>query len=264
MRTWFFVVAISLAAFTPWSSTSARESSAAERTEERLGPPPAPIVAYHPGQKAPEAQACETGHPPFPVRPAERYDRDDRRPPILGRPADRYDRDDRRPPFPGRPSAGDHCDDRRPPHQDQVIIRDGNRKHTDPAVLLAGLLITGCILANASRPAAPPPAPDPITYAKQRGTYYSCRAESLANFKANFIGVYTNDFASAPAVRPAYIPKECVSDGQTVFIVYCQRYRSYGFWDPNCPERWIPYSVWTDASMVDQLMLRNYYLYPTR
>jgi len=168
------------------------------------------------------------------------------------------------PPRPDHHDGPDHVI--LPPHPEHhdVVIRDVHhprgRFHSDPAVV-ASVIISALIIAEANRPACPPP--DPITYARQRGTYYSCRDEALANFKARFVGIYTNDFACEPKVRPAYIPKEITFGEQTVYIVYCPQYHSYGFWDPANADNWIRYSVWEDDTMVDQLMLRNYYLYPT-
>lgn len=242
---------------------------AADKTRQQATPEPSrPTGSSHPS--ASDSNRWGSERHPAPVadrpdstparRPDSRPDRD-YRPDRDSSPARDYHPDrDRRP-------DGHDNDYRRPParHDEVIIIRDNHRYRprfrTDPVVVLAGLVIAGCIIANADRPASPPL--DPIAYARRNGTYFSCREECLANFKANFFGRYTNDFACAPSVRPAYIPKETYFDGRTVYVVYCPQYHAYGFWDPANPESWITYSVWDDDTMVDQLMLRSYYLYPT-
>ncbi len=148
---------------------------------------------------------------------------------------------------------------------EEVVVREApryHRFHTDPVALLAGVLIAGAVIASAERPACPPPCPEDI--ARRHDTYFSCREEALANFKAKYVSIYTNAFACEPASRPCYIPKETDCDGHIVYIVYCQEYKSYGFWDPANPNSWITYCVWNDDTMVDRLLLDHYYLYPTR
>ncbi len=131
--------------------------------------------------------------------------------------------------------------------------------HSNITVVLESLTVSD---VDVCAPPLPCPSPDPITCAEQQGTYFSCREEALASFKAHFLNVYINNFPTEPKVRPYYIPRSTDYNNRTVYIAYCPAYHNYGFWDTENQDTWIPYSVWDDDTMVDQLMLRNLYLYP--
>jgi len=157
-----------------------------------------------------------------------------------------------------------------PEHIEKVVVVHEDHRprwhfHTDPTLIIGSIILAGAIIASQDHSVSPPPAApmDPVSVAKRQGTYFSNRDECFANFKAKFLGVYTNTFATEPKDRPGYLPNKTVCDGKTVYIVYCLQYHDYGFWDPSNQNNWINYSVWDDDTMVDQLMLRNYYLYPT-
>ena len=140
-------------------------------------------------------------------------------------------------------------------HHDEVVVEDHSCFHTDLVIVLESV--------HVEHPAVACHPLDPIAIAQRQGTYFSCREECLANFKAKFVGVFTNHFDSEPSAHPCYIPRQTVYNGHQLYVVYCPLYQSYGCWDPANANNWIPYNVWEDETMVDQLMLQQYYLYPT-
>lgn len=110
------------------------------------------------------------------------------------------------------------------------------------------LVIVTTIINEANRTLSP------VEVAKKNGTYYQCRDEAVANFKAKYFEVYVNDFTTEPMERPFWIPRETICDGAQVFIVYRSTTQNYGFWDPQAPGQWIPYSIWNDDAVLDCLM----------
>lgn len=97
--------------------------------------------------------------------------------------------------------------------------------------------------------------------AQQNGTYFSCREEAYANFRAKYNTSFVNSFSCEPSSRPIWIPSSLILDGTLVYIVYSKQYRSYGAWDNN--GGWLSYQFsWTDTATVDALMASYNYVYP--
>jgi len=95
----------------------------------------------------------------------------------------------------------------------------------------------------------------------QSGTKFTTKDAAMSDFKSKYADKYPNKFSSEPANRPDYIPRTYSSGGNTYNVVYNSGFGGYGYY--NSLGAWIAYDIMTDAIMMNSLMHRHSYYYPT-
>jgi hypothetical protein len=95
----------------------------------------------------------------------------------------------------------------------------------------------------------------------QSGTAYKTKDAAMSDFKTKYADKYPTKFSSEPSVRPDYIPRTYSNGGSTYNIVYNSGFGGYGYY--NALGAWIAYDIMTDAIMMNSLMHRHSYYYPS-
>lgn len=95
----------------------------------------------------------------------------------------------------------------------------------------------------------------------QSGTAYKTKDAAMSDFKTKYADKYPTKFNSEPSVRPDYIPRTYSNGGSTYNIVYNSGFGGYGYY--NALGAWIAYDIMSDALMMNSLMHRHSYYYPS-
>jgi hypothetical protein len=95
----------------------------------------------------------------------------------------------------------------------------------------------------------------------QSGTAYKTKDAAMSDFKSKYADKYPNKFTSEPSTRPDYIPRTYSDGGSTYNIVYNNGFGGYGYY--NALGVWMTYNIMTDAIMMNSLMHRHNYYYPS-
>lgn len=95
----------------------------------------------------------------------------------------------------------------------------------------------------------------------QSGTAYKSKDAAMSDFKNKYADKYPTKFSSEPGSRPDYIPNTYSSGGRNYNIVYNAGFGGYGYY--NGLGAWIAYDIMSDAIMMNSLMHRHSYYYPS-